>query len=174
MITYATLQLSAFPGGSVVVLLAFSAVLGGLMAGFFFAYSASVVLALRTLSGSAYTTVMQEINERVLNVVFGVVFFGAVVVPVGSAIVVVVQGYWTTLSGGLFLAGTVVYLVGTFLVTMRVHIPMNERIATWSPASPPEEWATVRARWARWNHVRTTAAVVAFALYLAAVVSFGS
>jgi uncharacterized membrane protein len=174
MATYAVLQVNAFFGRPVIVLVAVSAVLAGLMAGFFFAYSASVVLALRTLSGPEYTTVMQEINEKVLNVVFGIVFFGAVVVPVGGAILVVLREHWTTLSGGLFLAGTVVYLVGTFLVTMRVHIPMNERIATWSRESPPEEWTTVRARWARWNHVRTTAAVVSFALYLAAIVSLGS
>ncbi|MFC6862720.1 anthrone oxygenase family protein [Halomicroarcula sp. GCM10025817] len=51
---------------------------------------------------------------------------------------------------------------------------MNERIATWSPVSPPADWATVRVRWTRWNHVRTTAAVLSFALYLAAVASFGS
>ena len=61
-----------------------------------------------------------------------------------------------------------------FLVTARVHIPMNDRIATWSPVSPPDEWVTIQARWGQWNHVRTTAAVVSFALYLAAILSFGS
>ncbi|MFC7768598.1 MULTISPECIES: DUF1772 domain-containing protein [Salinirubellus] len=157
----------------VVFLLALSAVLGGLMAGFFFAYSASVVLALRTLSAPEYTTVMQEINEKVLNAVFGAVFFGAVVVPVGASALVVLQGNWSTGYGLLFLAGTVVYLAGAFLVTLGVHIPMNDYIATWSPITPPDEWAAVQARWARWNHVRTTAAVVSFALYLAAIASFG-
>jgi uncharacterized membrane protein len=116
---------------------------------------------------------MREINERVPNVVFGVVFFGAVVVPIGSAILVVVEGYWAILSGQLFLAGVVVYLVGTSLVTARIHVPVNDRIATWSPVSPPDEWRSVRPRWGRWNHVRTTAAVVSFTLYLAAIVSFG-
>ena len=175
MKSFAALQVdvSVLSGRPLVFLLVVSAVLGGLMAGFFFAYSASVVLALRTLSASEYTTVMQEINEKVLNVVFGVVFFGAVVVPIGSAIIVVLLEYWTTLSGQLFLAGVIVYLVGTFLVTARIHIPMNDHIATWSPMSPPDEWATVQARWGRWNHVRTTAAAVSFVLYLAAIVSFG-
>lgn len=51
---------------------------------------------------------------------------------------------------------------------------MNERIATWSPTSPPDEWATVQGRRRQWNYVRTTAAVVSFALYLAAIVSFSS
>lgn len=66
------------------------------MAGFFFAYSVSVVLALETLSGSEYMTVMQEINDKVLNVVFGVVFFGAVIVPIGGTVLVVVRGNLAT------------------------------------------------------------------------------
>ncbi|WP_435157023.1 DUF1772 domain-containing protein [Haladaptatus sp. DFWS20] len=167
------IQSSVLSGELVVLLVTVSAALAGLMAGFFFAFSVSVVLALETLSASAYTTVMQEINERVLNVVFGIVFFGAVVVPVGSAVVVVFQGDWTTQFGQLFLAGVGVYLLGTFGVTMRIHIPMNETIATWSPSSPPDEWATVRSRWARWNHIRTIAAFVSFALYLSAIASLG-
>jgi uncharacterized membrane protein len=158
----------------VVFVLLASAALSGLMAGFFFAYSASVVLALGTLSGSEYTKVIQEINEKVLNALFGVVFFGAVVVPLGGAVVLIFQGDWQTLYGQLYLAGTTIYLVGTFLMTARIHIPMNENIAKWSPVSPPEDWAAVRAKWTRWNHVRTTAAVASFALYLAAVASFGA
>ncbi|WP_158413687.1 anthrone oxygenase family protein [Haladaptatus cibarius] len=150
-------------------LIAVSTIFTGLMAGFFFAYSVSVVLALDTLSAATYTTVMQEINEKVLNAVFGVVFFGAVVVPAISMVILVFWGDWTTLSGRLFLVGVVVYVLGTFAVTMRIHIPMNDDIATWSSASPPDEWAEVRARWTRWNHVRTIAAVVSFASYLAAL-----
>ncbi|MFC6722969.1 DUF1772 domain-containing protein [Halobium palmae] len=173
MRTDAMLQVDAFPGRPIVFLLAISTVLGGLMAGFFFAYSVSVVLALRTLSAAEYTTVMKEINEKVLNIIFGAVFFGAVVVPIGSATIIILQGYATTLSGQLFLAGVSIYLVGTFLVTARVHIPMNNHIATWSPVSPPDDWATVQARWTRWNHIRMGAALVSFALYLGAIVSFG-
>ncbi|RZV06125.1 hypothetical protein BDK88_4082 [Natrinema hispanicum] len=44
------------------LLFAVSVVLCELMAGFFFAYSLSVVPALETLSASEYVTVLQEIN----------------------------------------------------------------------------------------------------------------
>jgi uncharacterized membrane protein len=50
---------------------------------------------------------------------------------------------------------------------------MNDRIATWVPTSPPGEWAATRTNWTRWNHVRTTAPVVAFALYVAAIATVG-
>jgi uncharacterized membrane protein len=166
--------LNVLSGEPVALLLAVSAVLGGIMAGFFFTYSASVVLALDRLSASTYTTVMQEINETVLNAVFGVAFFGAVVVPAVSAAVVLLRGDWTTQYGRFLLAGVVIYLIGTFVVTMLIHIPMNEYIAMWSASSPPDDWVAVRSRWARWNHIRATAAVVSFVLYLAAIVSLGA
>jgi uncharacterized membrane protein len=144
------------------------------MAGFFFAYSVSVVLALQTLSASEYTTVMQEINEKVLNVVFGLVFFGAVVVPLGGVVLMLLEGTWTTQYGLLFFAGVLVYFIGSFIVTVRIHIPMNEYIATWSPRSPPEEWSTVQTRWTRWNHIRAAAALLSFTLYVAAIASLHS
>jgi uncharacterized membrane protein len=164
-------QLNVLFGNPLVVLLVVSAVLCGLMAGFFFAYSVSVVLALESLSGSEYIPVMQEINEKVLNIIFGTVFFGAVVVPIGGTILIVLREALATQYGQLFLIGTIIYVVGTFLVTVRIHIPMNNRIATWSSTSPPDEWTTVRARWRRWNHIRAAAAVISFVFYLTAVLS---
>lgn len=154
-------------------LFAASTILIGLMAGLFFAYSVSVVLALETLSASTYTRVMQSINEKILNAVFGIAFGGAIVVPVVGTLVVFAGGHWTTTYGQSFLVASLVYLVGTAGVTMRVHIPMNDSIETWSVESPPDDWRTVRSRWAQWNHARTAAAVVSFVLSLVATVSLG-
>lgn len=157
-----------------VLLVATSTVLGGLMTGLFFAYSVSVVLALDTLPGSAYVRVIQSINEKILNVVFGMVFGGAIFVPIVGAAIVIVRGYWTTFAGQSYLAGVIIYLVGTAWVTIRIHIPMNEYIATWSIESPPDDWSVIRSRWGRWNHVRTIAAFVSFVLYITAVLSFSA
>jgi uncharacterized membrane protein len=148
-----------------------STVLVGLAAGFFFAYSANVVLALGTLPGSTYTSVMQPINESVRNAAFAVVFFGTVVVSALGVVAMSLRRELATRHGLLFLGGAVVYLIGTVAVTATVHVPMNEYIATWSVADPPADWVAVRARWARWNLVRTVAAGVSFVLYLATVVA---
>lgn len=149
-----------------------STVLAGLIAGLFFAYSVSVVLALDTLVASTYTTVMQSINELILNPVFGLAFAGVVVVPAVGVVVLVFQGEWTAAYGQLFVVGFLVYVVGTLAVTMLIHIPMNEYIATWTADSPPGDWMAIRARWTRWNHVRTTAAVASFVLYTVALVLY--
>lgn len=158
----------------VVLLVATSTVLCGLMAGLFFAYSVSVVLTLDTLAASTYTRVMQSINEEILNPVFGVVFGGSIVVPVVGALLVLVDGYWTGLSSQLFLAGALVYLIGTAGVTVVVSVPMNDYIETWSIETPPDDWKDVRARWALWNHVRTGAAVVSFVVYAVVTLMLGA
>ncbi|AUV84083.1 DUF1772 domain-containing protein (plasmid) [Salinigranum rubrum] len=144
------------------------------MAGLFFAYSVSVVLTLDTLSASSYTRVMQSINEEILNPLFGVSFGGAIIVPTVGAFLVFIEGLWTALFGQLFLAGTVIYLVGTAGVTLLVSVPMNNTIAGWSIESPPTGWEEVRARWKRWNHVRTVAAFISFVLYVVATLSLSA
>lgn len=168
------MNVNVFSEGFVTLLYTVSILFSGIMAGLFFAYSVSVVLAFDTLSASAYTTVMKSINEVILNAAFGVTFVGAAVVPIVSAAIVFLSGDWTAQHGQLFVVGVVIYVIGTVAVTMVIHIPMNEYIATWSTVSPPDDWATVRTRWALWNHVRTIAAVISFVLYLAAIVSLST
>jgi uncharacterized membrane protein len=148
--------------------------LTGLSTGFFFAYSANVVLALDTLSGPTYTMVMQPINESVRNAAFGTVFFGPVVASVVGVATILYRRQLFTRYGLLVLAGAVIYLVGTVALTATVHLPMNEYIATWSASNPPADWAAIRARWARWNLVRTVAAGVSFVLFLAATFLLGA
>jgi uncharacterized membrane protein len=146
-------------------------VLSGLAAGFFFAYAANVTLALNRLTGETYTTVMQPINESVRNPAFAVVFFGAPAVAALGVVTILLGGDLLTPYGLLFLLGAGVYLVGTLAVTVAVHLPMNDAIAAWSPSAPPEEWAAVRARWTRWNLLRTAAALISFVAFLAATVA---
>lgn len=158
-----------------IVLLTVSTLLVGLLAGLFFAYSVSVVPALDTLSASTYTKLMQSISDAILNAVFGVTFFGAVVVPTVGAAVVLLRGDWIAQYGQLILAGTVIHLLGTVAVTAAVHIPMNGYIATWAPGAPPDDWSAVRTRWAQWNHIRTIASVISFViLHLGLVVRLQS
>lgn len=154
--------------GIVDLLVALTILFVGIMAGLFFGYSVSVVLTLDTLSASAYTTVMRSINDEIQNVVFLIAFTGSAVVPVVGAAVILLRGEWTTQFGQVFVVGVVIYVLGTVGVTAFVHIPMNEYIATWSPASPPDDWEAIRARWARWNHVRTLAAIISFISFLIA------
>ncbi len=57
--------------------------------------------------------------------------------------------------------------VGTILVTMFGNVPLNNQLAAESATVPGthEVWQHYLDRWTMWNHVRTTAAMVAALLY---------
>lgn len=63
------------------------------------------------------------------------------------------------------LAGVLCLGIGA-VITARGHFPMNDRVATWSAASPPAEWAEVRDRWRQTHDVRTAVTVLGFGLFV--------
>lgn len=66
------------------------------------------------------------------------------------------------------IAGSVLYLIGSLLVTIVLNVPRNEALAAIAPADPGSAslWASYLASWTAWNPVRTGAS-------LAAAASFG-
>lgn len=51
--------------------------LNGLSAGFFYAWSVSVILGTKKVGDLTYLETMQNINREILNPLFYIVFFGA-------------------------------------------------------------------------------------------------
>jgi uncharacterized membrane protein len=70
------------------------------------------------------------------------------------------------------LAGSLLYLVGTILVTMVFNVPRNDMLAVVAPASDDgtSMWTSYVTGWTAWNHVRTAAALAAAALFSIALV----
>ena len=138
----------------------FAALGCGLMAGVFFAFSNFVMKALdRTQAIAA----MQSINVLVLNPLFLGIF-------VGTAIACGFLGIYSLLHwqspGSVYrLAGSALYLVGTFGVTAAFNVPLNNTLASVDPSKPEavHAWRSYVASWTRWNHVRTIAALAAAA-----------
>jgi uncharacterized membrane protein len=96
---------------------AFFAALGSvLMAGVFFAFSASVMRALGRLPEKQGIAVMQAINVAILNPVFLVVFFGTAAACAISVITSLLT--WQAPSALWLLVGSLCYLLGSFLVTI--------------------------------------------------------
>jgi uncharacterized membrane protein len=69
------------------------------------------------------------------------------------------------------LAASVLYLVGTILVTIRFNVPLNNELAVVPADSRDDDgtWTRYLAVWTKWNHVRTAAALAAAALLTVAV-----
>lgn len=133
----------------------------GLMAGFFYAFSVCVLPGLDRIAPSAAIEAMQGINEAVQNPVFFITFF---LTPVAAAISALVLWRSGNTAAALWIAGGgVTYLLGAFLLTAQINVPMNNALALVDPAASNAEtiWREYSARWTFWNTMRTIASTLA-------------
>lgn len=146
----------------------------GLTAGTFFAFSGFVMRALSRLGASAGMAAMQSINVAALNPLFLGVFLGTAALCLVAVVASVLR--WQSPGAGYLLAGGLLYLLGTFLVTIAFNVPFNDGLAKVDPASgdAAEVWGRYVAGWSRWNHVRTGAALLATAAFALALYHRGS
>jgi uncharacterized membrane protein len=154
---------------SLLPILTFLAALGsGLMAGFFFAFSACVMTALGRIQPAAGIAAMQSINAVVLNPFFLGTFFGTAILSLVLAIVALAD--WSEPGTGYLLAGSLLYFAGTFLVTVIFNVPLNNRLAAVTPNSAEGKavWKHYLRVWTAWNHVRTVAPLAAMATFILA------
>ena len=118
-------------------------------------------------SGTGGIEAMQIINREVFRWIFMVLFLG--LVPV--SLFLVVYGL-TSLDGTartmIVLAG-MVYLIGSFGVTIRFNVPMNEMLAGMEISHEITKmyWTEVYLpRWTFWNSVRMAACVASSILLM--------
>jgi len=152
---------------SLLDLLTFVTALGsGLVAGFFFAFSIVVMLALAKIPAPAGIAAMQSINVVVLNPWFFSAFFGTAVLCIASVVVALMR--WQDPRAAYWLAGGVVYLIGTIAVTMVCNVPRNNALAVLAPQSAEAAtyWLNYLSTWTAWNHVRTIAPLASAALFV--------
>ena len=136
----------------------------GLVAGVFYAYAVSVNLGLAAQPDASYIATMQAINARIQNPAFFASFFGAVLFLLAALAADVPRPR----SGRFRLVALacVLYIVGGFLLTAFVNVPMNEELARVAASASPGELAGARAAyegpWNFWNGVRTVFSSMAF------------
>lgn len=139
----------------------------GLMAGFFFAFSVDVAPAMRELDASAYIHTQQAINRAVRNIPFALVYFGAAVTPLLAAVALWLAGRRS--EARLWLAIAAAYLLGVFVLTREINIPINNALALWDPNAPPADWQQARDDWNFANLIRCLAACASFVVALLAL-----
>lgn len=135
----------------------------GTVGGVFFAFSTFVMKALAQLPASQGVAAMQRINKVVLNPVFLGVFMGSALLAGGLSVAAFFP--WAAPRSPLLLAAGMLYVVGSFFVTMRFNVPMNERLARLNSDSSQatEYWPAYVREWTSWNHVRTVASLASAA-----------
>ncbi len=136
----------------------------GLVAGVFYAYAVSVNLGLAAQPDASYVATMQAINARIQNPMFFASFFGAVLFLLAALAAHIPRPR----SGRFRLVALAcaLYIVGGFLLTAFVNVPMNEELARVGANASRGELAVARATyegpWDFWNGVRTVFSSMAF------------
>ena len=98
--------------------------LNALSAGFFFAWSVSVILGTKKVGDFTYLETMQSINKEILNPVFFIVFFGSLITLILNT---ALQNN-NKLMFWLLLTSAIIYLLGTFGVTAFGNVPLNNEL----------------------------------------------
>ncbi len=145
----------------------------GLIAGVYFTFSTFVMQALGQLPGSLGMTAMVSINRVILRSAFMPLFLITTLASLGLLIFALLQlsqpGNWAAALG------SGIYLIGMFLCTMVLNVPLNNKLEEQihGSAAADQVWSHYLKQWTRWNHVRTLASTVAFALFVLALCARG-
>lgn len=143
----------------------------GLMSGLFYAYSCSVMPALKRLDDYQFVSAMQSINRAIQNPVFFISFFGVLLL-----LPIVTYLKYTKPVPNVFwylLTASIIYFVGTFLVTAIGNIPLNNALDAFDLTNASKEsLRTTRqlfeTKWVNLNNIRTASAILAFIFALLA------
>jgi uncharacterized membrane protein len=153
-----------------VIILVLTALTTALITGLFYAYSCSINPGLGKLSDAEYISAMQSINKAILNPLFFLSFMGTLFLLPLSAYL----NYHS--SSFLFLiAAALVYIIGTFGVTIFGNVPLNNALEGFNlQSASAEAVANARAKfegpWNRLHSIRTFASVVALVLVIVALI----
>jgi uncharacterized membrane protein len=147
----------------------FAALGCGLAAGVFFAFSTFVMPALARLQPIQGIAAMQSINITAINPLFMTALFGTAAICLFLSVASLLK--WHQFSSNYLLMGSLLYLIGTILVTIVFNVPLNDGLAKVDPnsAEGAKLWASYLANWTAWNHVRTVAALAAAGAFIKAI-----
>jgi uncharacterized membrane protein len=140
-----------------------SAIVGGI----FYGFSSFVMKALGRIAPEQGVAAMNSINVVVINPSFMLSFAGTALVclPLAAGSYL----WWDQLSGKLVLVAALLYLAGSFGLTMVLHQPMNLKLGALQPAQAVAYWPAYVQTWTVWNHVRTVAPLVSAVLFVVAL-----
>ncbi|MEQ8248992.1 MAG: DUF1772 domain-containing protein [Alphaproteobacteria bacterium] len=145
----------------------------GLVAGVFLTFSDFMMRSLAEIPSAHGASAMAAVNRRVYGSLFLGLFLGMAVI---AALLVPYAAFGLSGAAAAWIAvGGVLYLAGTFAVTVAVNVPMNKKLDRLA-GSPDGDayWRRYAVRWTRWNHVRTVAASGASICLMSGAVALGA
>ncbi|WP_421750864.1 DUF1772 domain-containing protein [Croceimicrobium sp.] len=149
--------------------------LGGLSAGFYYAWQVSVIPGTKLISDSSFLESMQNINRAILNPAFILIFFGTLLTLVAAA-------YFNFNQTEVFrwiLAATLIYVFGVLGVTIAGNVPLNEyldqvQLGRLDARGLSHVRDIFEKSWNLRHLIRTAFALLSFFLILGALYRYGS
>ena len=149
---------------STTILLVLATLLAGLIAGFFYTWSFTIMQSLNLVGNESSSAAMISINANIRTGWFAAISFGA---PVAILLATLIlrrtknRAYiWSLIA--------LIFAVSTLVITFTQHLPLNDRLAEGM------DWNAYYIDWVGWNHVRMITSVVAFLMMLGSVLSFNT
>jgi hypothetical protein len=94
--------------------------------------------------------------------------YTSVLPPIGAlaliAALAALHASWRNPRPRGFILAAVGCLLAGLIVTVVVHFPINDHIATWQSAAPPSDWQQSRDRWLVGHAIRAACVLAALAL----------
>lgn len=151
-------------------LLWFAIISIGIMAGVYFTFSAFLMRSLDMIEKPSGMLAMQSINRVIQRSTFLPLFFASTLACIALAVIAILD--LSDPAALATLAGSLLYVVGMFIVTVALNVPLNNALeATDADSSDGAAmWGRYMRRWTVWNHVRTLSCTGAFALLILALV----
>ncbi len=148
------------------LVLAVGTLITGLIAGLFFGFSVAVIPGLTRFPDAGYLQSFQHINTAIMNPVFLFCFMAPLILLPASTLMLFRQGGSSAWSWAL--AGTIIYVIAVFGVTIAGNVPLNDMLAKMDLANAAvQTLATDRAafepRWNNFHSIRTIANIISLA-----------
>jgi len=142
-----------------------------IISGVFLAFSDFVMKSLTIAQPSVGIVSMQLINRKVYRSLFLILLMGF---AAGCLILAYIALVYISGNASFWvLAGSGIYLLGVFLVTIIFNVPMNKQLDAldYKSLETAKYWKTYTSSWTRWNHVRTLSSTIAAICFLVASLS---
>jgi uncharacterized membrane protein len=136
-----------------------AALSSGLIAGVFFAFSVFIMKAFSHIPNAQSIVAMNSINKIITRSLFMPLFFGSSIISLLLIIISLMK--WSEPDAVLTLTAGMIYIVGMFMCTIILNVPLNNSLAKVDPNSEEagDVWINYLKTWTNWNHVRAIASL---------------
>ncbi|MBA5728664.1 DUF1772 domain-containing protein [Aerococcaceae bacterium INB8] len=126
------------------------------ISGLYFTFSNTIMPVLKQEEDARIgIRIMNRINDVIQNSLFFLLFFGSPLLAVAMVLM--------NMNSILFWVGSLLHIIGSFLVTIVKNVPWNNRLKN---EANETSWQEFVSEWTRWNTIRAIMGLLASTIIL--------